>query len=147
MSNKEDESTFFVLADEFFFSAGELEKSINTNKVATASYYLYGHSLELAYKSFLYTKGFDVDQLINLGHNLDNALKKSIANGIKDHLDIDDDYIKTVKGINKYYFKKEFEYMTRTSKTYPQLMDIKAIVKKTINSVYNIITIDYVKNA
>ena len=147
MCNKEDESTLFVLSDEFFFSAGELEKSLNPNKVATASYYLYGHSLELVYKSFLYTKGFNIEQLVNLRHNLDKLLKKCISHGIKDYLDIDDDYIKIVKGINKYYFKKEFEYMTRTSKTYPHLIDIKDLVKKTINAVYNIISIDYVKNA
>ena len=147
MSKKEDESTLFILSDEFFFAAVELEKSLNTNKVSTASYYLYGHSLELAYKSFLYTKGFSIDQLINIGHNLENALDNCISHGIKESLVIDGDYIKVVKGINKYYSKKEFEYMTRTEKTYPQVEDVKAVVKKTINVAYNIISSDYVRNA
>ena len=37
--------------------------------------------------------------------------------------------------------------MTRTEKTYPQVDDVKAVVKKTINVAYNIISSDYVRNA
>jgi len=139
MGKLQDEITLHVGSDEFFFSAVELERSPNSNKVGTASYYLYGHSLELALKSYLHTKGESIETLKKLGHNLEGLLNKCISHGIKESLDIDDDYIRVVKGINRYYSTKEFEYMTRTMKSYPRLYDVKAVVKKTINLNFNII--------
>ena len=140
MCPKEDAITFFVYADEFFFAAEELEKSKNPDKVAVVSYYLYGHSLELAYKSFLYTKGLNLEQLKKIGHNLEKSLKKCRGLGIEESIEIDDNYLEVVRGINKYYLTKEFEYMSRTAKTFPLLWEVKAVVKKTINSSSSVIT-------
>ena len=147
MDKKEDEVTLYVYADEFLFAAEELENSLNTNKVSTASYYLYGHSLELAYKSFLYTKGYDINQLTALGHNLENSLKECMEHGIQKSLDINTDYLRIVRGINKYYSKKDFEYMKRTTKSYPNLQDVNAVVKETVNLAYTIVSNGYGKSA
>ena len=84
MTNNENARTFFVLADEFFFAASELEKSINPDKIAIISYYLYGHALELVYKGFLFQSGFTIKELRNIGHDLEKALclvkNKNICN-------------------------------------------------------------------
>ncbi len=116
MCSKEDEITFFVYADEFYFAAEQLEKSKNPGKVAVASYYLYGHSLELAYKSFLYKKGMNLEQLKKIGHNLEKSLRKCRELEIDKSIEIDSTYLEVVKGINKYYVTKEFEYMSKTEK-------------------------------
>ena len=139
---REDEITFFVYSDEFFFAAEELEKSNNPGKVSTVSYYLYGHSLELAYKSYLHKNGVELKDLKKISHNLEVALEKCIELNIHKHIDIDDNYRIIVKGINKYYSTKEFEYMSRTAKTFPNLWDVKHVVKKTIDSAFNLITND-----
>jgi len=141
MSNKENVRTFFVYADEFFFAAQELEKSHNPNKVATASYYLYGHALELAYKAFLYKNGSTIKELKDIvGHDLEKALKMARDNGIGEYLSIDAAYESAVKSLNKYYSTKELEYMSATTKTFPLLMDVKDVVKKTINSLFAVLT-------
>lgn len=137
---REDEITFYVYSDEFFFAAEELEKSNNPGKVSTVSYYLYGHSLELAYKSYLHQNGIDIKELKKIGHNLEVALDKCVELEICKHIDINDNYRAVVKGINKYYSTKEFEYMSRTAKTFPNLLEVKYVVKKTINSTFNVIT-------
>lgn len=140
MTHKEDEITFFVFADEFFAAAEELEKSTNPAKVATASYYLYGHALELAYKSYLHWKGLEIKELKRIGHDLELALEKCIGLGIDRHMSIDDAYHDAVKGLNKYYSTKEFEYMTKVAKTFPHLQDVKTTVKKTINMAHHVLT-------
>ncbi len=140
MEAKEDEITFFVYSEEFFFAAEELEKSNNPRKVATASYYLYGHSLELIYKSYLFKKGMSISKLKKIGHDLENTLNKCVEFDIENHLDLNENYWSIIRGINKYYSKKEFEYMTRTEKTFPHLGDVKEIVKLTSSSLFNEIT-------
>jgi len=139
MSPKEDEITFFVYADQFLFAAEELENSNNPAKVSTASYYLYGHSLELAYKAYLYKNDFSIKQLKDIGHDLEKGLMECINTNIENFLDINEKYHNVVKGINKYYSKKEFEYMTRIAKTFPNDWEIKDTVKKTVSSVHNAI--------
>jgi hypothetical protein len=119
----QDEITFYVYADSFYCAAVELERSTNPAKVSTAFYFLYGHSLELSLKSYLYSKGFNIKQLKNIGHNLETALEKCINTGFEALITVDSDYLKTVKMINKYYSTKEFEYMVRTEKTFPSLID------------------------
>lgn len=140
MEPLEDEVTFFVYSDEFFFAAEELEKSTNPGKVAAASYYLYGHSLELAYKSYLYKNGLNIKQLKKIGHNLEEALRQCIDYKMDEHLEIDKEYMNVVSGINKYYSTKEFEYMRRTEKTFPNLWEVKSAVRKTINSTFSVVT-------
>lgn len=137
---KEDEITFFVYADEFYYSATQLENSRNPGKVAIASYYLYGHALELLYKSFLYRKRFTLRFLKSeLGHNLEKALMHAIDNGLESHLDIDNNYPEIVKDINMYYSTKEFEYMSRTEKSFPHMYDVKDVVERTRNSVHELL--------
>lgn len=136
----ENERTFFVLADEFFFAASELEKTVNPDKIAMASYYLYGHSLELAYKGFLFRCGVTLKELKRVGHDLQKALNLAKDKGICNYLCIDAAYETVVQRLNKYYFTKEFEYMTNTEKTFPLLMDVKDIVYRTINSLFTVLT-------
>jgi hypothetical protein len=137
---REDENTFFVYSDEFIFSAEELEKSNNPGKVATVSYYLYGHSLELVYKSYLYKNEIELKELKKIGHNLELALEKCIELGFGKHIEIDYGYKKVIREINKYYYSKELEYMSRTDKTFPILFDVRDIAKKTLNTVFSAIS-------
>ncbi len=140
---EQDDITFYVYADSFYSAAVELEKSTNPAKMSTAVYYLYGHSLELSYKSFLYGKGFSIKKLKDIGHNLEKALNECINMDIKHHLKIDGNYLNTVEMINKYYATKEFEYMVRTEKIFPNLIKVKEIVKATLNLSFNVASKDF----
>ena len=137
---EQNERTFFVLANEFFFAASELEKSRNPGKIAMASYYLYGHALELTYKGFLFQCGVTLKELKCISHNLEEALNLARDRGICNYLCIDAAYETVVQQLNKYYFTKEFEYMTTNEKTFPLLMDVKDVVKRTINSLFAALT-------
>lgn len=129
-----------MLADEFFFAASELEKSINPDKIAMASYYLYGHALELAYKGYLFQSGVTLKELKCISHDLEKALCFVKDKGICNYLCIDADYETVVQQLNKHYFTKEFEYMTNAEKTFPLLTDVKDIVYRTINTLFAVLT-------
>lgn len=138
--NKESEITLFVFADQFYQAAFELEDSKNKNHVAMPSYYLYAHSIELAYKSFLFSCGIDLDYLKKeIGHNLEKALVKSKENGLDKKLTDEPGYVGVIKEINKYYVTKEFEYMTHTAKTLPLLYDVKKAAERTISVVFDVV--------
>ena len=140
MPNNENERTFFVYADEFIFAAGELEKSSNPDKVATASYYLYGHALELIYKGFLYKNGATINELKYDGHNLERILKKATDKGLCKYVFVDEKYLAVVQKLNKYYSTKELEYMNDKEKCLPLLWDVKDVAEKTINALFTALT-------
>ena len=141
MNKRENEWTLWVYADEFFFAAKELEKSINPDKIMIASYYLCSHSLELAMKCFLFRNGISLNELRkDIGHDLEKALKKAKNMGLDRFLCIDSSYENVVKGLNRYYRTKEFEYMTSTEKIFPRLTDVKKVVDKTLNALFCILS-------
>lgn len=136
----EDKTTLYALADEFYYAAVELEKSENKNMMAKPSYYLYAHAIELAYKSFLFHHGATLDFLKRrIGHNLEKALEKSKEKGFDGKLADDPKYTTTIKELNKYYYTKEFEYMTKVAKTLPLLDDVKNAAQQTINAAFDTI--------
>jgi len=141
MNKSENEWTLWVLADEFFFAAKELEKSFNPDKTTMASYYLCAHSLELAFKCFLNKNGISLHDLKKeIGHDLEKALKKAKQIGFGTFVCIDSGYEKVVKGLNKYYVTKELEYMTSREKVFPRLADVKDVVEKTLNALFCILS-------
>jgi len=137
---RENEMTFFVFADEFYHAAQELEKVSNKNKVSMPSYYLYAHAIELAYKSYLFKCGVDLKYIkIEIGHDLEKALKEVKGHGFDKKLSDNPDYESVVIEINKYYVTKEFEYMTATAKKLPLLQNVKVTAKQTINASFDAI--------
>jgi hypothetical protein len=140
MPNNQNEITFIVCADEFIFAACELEKSNNPDKVATASYYLYGHALELTYKGFLYKEGATIKELKSYRHNLEKVLNKTRDKGLCKYICIDEKYLDVVINLNKYYSTKELEYMSDTEKRLPLLWDVKDVAKKTNDALFSVLT-------
>lgn len=136
--DREDEVSFFVYAQEFIYAAEMLYQSPNRNAVATASYYLYGHGLELCYKAYLYKCGIGLRELKKeIGHDLGLALRKSKEFGVERYLQIDSEYESIVHGVNKYYSTKELEYMSKTFKSFPLLEEVKGVAKRTASAVFD----------
>jgi len=131
----EDEISLFVYADEFFFAAEELEGSKNPRKAQVVSLYLLSHSLELAYKSYLYQKGIKLKEIKKMRHNLKRLLDKCIELGIGQLITVNKPYLAIVNNLNNYYSTKQFEYMTKSEKDFIEVSAVKSIVKNTIDLV------------
>jgi len=70
-------------------------------------YYLIGHSMELAFKSFLHHKEYSIDRLIKIGHDLEKLNRKCCDNGLN-ILDVKE--VKKIKKLNEYYRHKDIGY-------------------------------------
>jgi hypothetical protein len=99
--------------------------------MAHVRYYLIGHSLELAFKSFLLDKGYDLNQLKCIGHDLTVCVKHSNEKGL--HILNDKEQV-TIKMLNAYYLIKDFEYPRMGSKTLPLWGDVVSIAEKVIKA-------------
>ena len=138
MKNKEDEFSFFVYADQFYFAATQLESSLNPRKIAIPAYYLYAHSIELSLKGYLFKQEYTIEFLKNeIRHDLEKALNEAQSNGINCHLDVSEEYLQTIKQINAYYSKKELEYMGNKAKEFPLMESVKTHAKSTISALFN----------
>lgn len=84
----------------------------------SVAYYLIGHSIELALKSFLLQSGVSLDKLRNnYGHDLEQLICASCKNGIQTYFEISSSDIFSLQLLNELYCKKEFEYTSTGFKT------------------------------
>src|SRR5438874_1996020 len=121
-------SFFHRLSYEFINACEELEKL--GIRYSSISYYLVCHALEIAMKSYLVLNGYSERNITGMRHNLVkimNVLKT------KNYYKFSSDEEEMIKGINKYYSKKDFEYhITAGSKVYPNLQLLKDCTWKVI---------------
>lgn len=106
----------------------------NSNPV----YYLAGHGIEGAFKAFLRSRGQSINNLKNIGHNLDHALGAAISHGFEDlcALSIQD---KTIIGqLNVYYKAKHFEYRVTGYQSLPQPQDLIGLGERMLSSIKSI---------
>jgi hypothetical protein len=89
-------------------------------KVQRPTYYLLGHAMEVALKSFLLANGTSPGTLKKkLGHNLAKTARRVIAAKSNSVSPIVQEYLAAIDLLNHYYQAKEFEYRVTGAKTYP----------------------------
>src|ERR1700712_5098976 len=89
-------------------------------KVQRPTYYLLGHSIEVALKSFLLATGTRPGTLKNkLGHNLAKTARRVIAARSNSVSPIVQEYLAAIDLLSPYYQAKELEYRVTGAKTYP----------------------------
>jgi hypothetical protein len=89
-------------------------------KVQRPTYYLLGHSIEVALKSFLLATGTSPGTLKKkLGHNLGKTARRVIAARSNSVSPIVQEYLAAIDLLSHYYQAKEFEYRVTGAKTYP----------------------------
>lgn len=95
-------------------------------------YYLIGHALELAFKSYIRSQGGTLEQLIKLRHDLVRAEKRANELGLSDLVSISTQEKSCLCLLNSYYKDKEFEYRVTGFRTYPPSKDLIELVNKIL---------------
>ncbi|WP_322514622.1 hypothetical protein SR870_16485 [Rhodopseudomonas palustris] len=100
-------------------------------------YYLYSHAIELALKSFLRTKGFDMKQLSSrkYGHQLNVLWDECLKHGLKLHPIRRDCTEQLIELLDPFATRYEFRYVITGFKQLPQLHAVDAEVTSLIASV------------
>ncbi len=97
-------------------------------------YYLLGHSLELAFKSFLRARGASLIDLKNIGHDLDRGLIRAEQMGLGELVNLSEKEKTFITMINQYYKSKEFEYRVTGAKRYPLSSDLISLIERLLNA-------------
>lgn len=82
-------------------------------------YYLYGHSIELALKAFLRTRGRSLDDLKKLGHDIGKIYPKAMEAGLSAEVSLTTGQAEALELFSSYYMNKEFEYIKTGYKKLP----------------------------
>jgi len=96
-----------------FFSAAQ-SLPANGDRVSPVAYYLFCHSIELALKAFLRTKGVPVQDLRSqrrFGHDLERLLDRGIDLGLLTVAHLSRDQQLAIQVASESYRSKRFEYL------------------------------------
>jgi HEPN domain-containing protein len=99
------------------------------------TYYLYGHSIELALKSMLIYKRYSEKDKRKIGHNLKEAWGKAMEEGLGQELENPTEIAQTIELINPYYEDKELEYIVPGGRRYPLISRMHHVSEKLIYAV------------
>lgn len=126
----EDEATFFSLSCEFLEAAETLNRTPPTKiNYWIVTYYLLGHSAELALKSFLFKKDISIKELKKVGHDLNSLIEKSIEHGLQDFV--------ALRKLSPVYKSKNLEYRKRQREEFPFVDDLIQEVKQLQSIAFN----------
>lgn len=107
------------LLSEEFLAAAKREFDQDQVGVCLPAYFLAGRSLELALKSYILAQGGDETLLRSISHNLVRALREARDRGLDRFVSHSEEDAALVRWTNAYYERKDLEYPTTGSKSYP----------------------------
>jgi hypothetical protein len=114
-------------------AAAKLLHDSDVWKVQRPTYYLLGHSIEVALKSFLLANGTSQGTLRKkLGHNLAKTARRVIAVRSNSISPVVQEYLAAIDLLNHYYQAKELEYRVTGTKTFPGKQTLFAFLDAVI---------------
>lgn len=117
-------------------AAAKLLHDSDVWKVQRPAYYLLGHSIELALKSFLLANGTSPGTLKKkLGHNLTKTARRVVAARSNSVSPIVQEYLAAIDLLNHYYQAKELEYRVTGTKRYPGKETLFAFLEAVIPNI------------
>ncbi|WP_166827398.1 hypothetical protein [Thalassoroseus pseudoceratinae] len=100
------------------------------NRFSPIPYYLVCHSIELSFKAFLRSVGFNRNDCKKLNHNLEKALEIAVEQGLGNYLEVSCGDREVLALANRLYLKKEFEYFESLETIYdPHNFDIDELTE------------------
>jgi hypothetical protein len=100
-------------------------------------YYLLSRAIEIFFKTFLLSKGVGFEELKKkkYGHNIGNLYGKANQFGLKKICEIEKKDEIIVEILNKYYSKKEFEYLNDNWHHLPAIKEVEKFTNKLNKSI------------
>jgi len=108
--------------------------SVESMSLVQPLYYLLGHAIELAFKSYVRARGASLGCLKSIGHDLDLARERAQTAGLGDLVKLSPNDQATISLLNVYYKAKEFEYRVTGSKKYPHVEDLVALLERILSA-------------
>jgi hypothetical protein len=133
-----------TLARDFLASAVKVQAPATSEleelkqRVSLVSYYLAGHAIELALKSFLLVRGVSTNVLRGraYGHNLSALLTECRRRKLGIIVKLSERELRIIRLINEMYSAKELEYRHGGSRALPPYAAVVAVAERLCNGVY-----------
>jgi hypothetical protein len=120
------------LAKEFAEAAGVVADNAG-NQLSVPAYYLWGHSIELSLKAFLFDNGVPLQQLKRkYGHDLKALVDEAMRHNIKSKVHLSVRELGEIYGLNYEYVAKRFEYHEAETYMLPYKDRTKRLADKLI---------------
>jgi hypothetical protein len=129
-------------------AAAQVLQRNGDDKLSHPMYYLIGHGIEVALKSFLLYSGIDLEVLRKkYNHDL-LKLSKKVESLADERLSIFvSDYLAAIDMLNIYYMDKQFEYRVTGFKRYPDPNLLITFLEKFILIVHPLIVSHYLSRS
>jgi hypothetical protein len=96
--------------------------------------YLAGHSIELSLKSFLLSRGVELEKLKNFGHDLHRSFRKAKELGLPAAINATAEEVAALEALNGLYRSKQLNYMESGEKRYPMFGYTESLARRLIES-------------
>ena len=93
---------------------------------------LYGIAIELSLKAFLLKRGKTLDEIKNLSHNLEKALKLARRHKLGREVKLDSDEVSAIYALNISYSSNRLRYMASGTVTVPILLYIARAAEELV---------------
>ena len=106
------------------------------SKPSLIAYYLLGHSIELSLKSFLFAKGYTVEQLRRqkeFGHDLAALLSECRRRKLGREVKLKRQEIQAITLLSATYKSKKFEYLEYGTYNLPEYFFLRILAEKLVN--------------
>jgi hypothetical protein len=121
----------WTLARSYFEAGSKLGQDQDSFGLSMPAYFLYGHAIELALKSFLISQGTTAGRLKRIGHDLEEAMRIACMSDAFD-IHLSDKHKAVVRMLNPYYRGKELEYLAIGAKTFPVIEEVEATARALV---------------
>lgn len=108
------------------------ERETLVQRPSLVAFYLVGHAIELALKSYLIARGLTVEDLRGrkYGHKLNALLAECRKRRIGLAVKLSAKDLQTIRGLNETYAAKELEYQFGGSRTLPPYADLVNVAER-----------------
>ena len=128
------------LSRDYLDAGTKLDITQNPFKVCMPAYFLFGHAIELAFKSFLISQGITEKELRKLGHDLEAAMQAAFSHETLD-VYLSETQQSAIIMLNPYYLGKELEYLAVGVKTFPDIIEVAATAHALVMGVKPIVEV------
>ena len=97
--------------------------------------FLVAHSIELALKAYLRHKGFTVQQLQNMGHDLTECWRVATTEGIEGHITLTQEELGVLGLISHLHVSTQLRYIETGFKTYPVFGPLESLARKLLDAI------------
>lgn len=97
--------------------------------------FLVAHSIELGLKAYLRHQGLSLEEIVNLGHNLERCWQVAVEQGVQEHVELTEGDLEVLGIISELHLSTVLRYIQTGYKTLPVFGPLQELTKKILDGI------------